>query len=81
MDGSAFRLYRPENNFGKAYGLYTAASSPTSPSLGDSSPQLFWISFAQDFNATPLALASPHPVSLTFTPQNCGFHGLDFRVR
>jgi hypothetical protein len=22
-----------------------------------------------------------HPVSLTFTPQNCGFHGLDFRVR
>ncbi len=22
-----------------------------------------------------------HPVSLTFTPQNCGFHGFDFRVR
>jgi hypothetical protein len=26
--------------------------------LGDPSPQLFWISFAQDFNATPLALSS-----------------------
>jgi hypothetical protein len=45
----AFRLYRPENNFGKDYGLYTATSSPTCPSLGDPSPRLFWISFAQDF--------------------------------
>jgi hypothetical protein len=56
--GIAFRLYKPENNFGKAYGLYTATSPPTCPSLGDPSPQLFWISFAQDFNATPLALLS-----------------------
>jgi hypothetical protein len=48
---------------------------------GDPSLQLFWISFAQDFNATPLALSSNHPISLTFTPQNCGFHGLDFQVR
>jgi hypothetical protein len=46
--------------------------------LGDPCPQFFWISFAQDFNATPLGLSSTHPVSLTFTPQNCGFHGLDF---
>jgi len=57
-DRSAFRLYRPENNLGKAYGLFTATSCPTCPSLEDPSPQLFWISFAQDFNATPLALSS-----------------------
>ncbi len=77
----AFRLYRPENNFGKDYGLYTATSFPTWP---------FWeillLGFSGSvshkiFNVTPLALSSTHPVSLTFMPQNCGFHGLDFRVR
>ncbi len=76
----AFRLYRPDNNFCKAYGLYTTTSSPSCPSLGGSSPQLFLDQFRTRFQHNSVGTFK-HPVSLTFTPQNRGFHGLDFRGR
>jgi hypothetical protein len=57
----AFRLYRPDNKFCKAYGLYTATCFPSLLLVLLWEILLlsfFWISFAQDFNRTPLALSS-----------------------
>jgi hypothetical protein len=48
--------------------------------LGDPSPQLFLDQFRTRFHHNSFGTFK-HPVSLRFTPQNRGFHGLDFRGR
>jgi hypothetical protein len=54
----AFRLYRPDFNSCKAYGLYTQRPLLLALLWEILLLSFFWISFSQDFNRTPLALSS-----------------------